>query len=161
MGNVRQSSGREHRGALSLCVALLGMLLPSAGRAQTEHADHAEPAARVPTVSLPSSIVSVGGGFALTLATSPNPIRLNEPFELTVLVRALSADARGTPSVTVDAQMPAHRHGMNTQPHREQLGEDRFLFRGLLFHMAGDWEVVIDAAQGRLRDRGIVRLVLE
>ena len=161
MGHVRQSSRREHRGALSLCVALLAVSLPSAGRAQTPHAHHMEPAARVPTARLPNSIVSEGGGFAITLATSPSPIRLNEPFELTVLVRALAPDSRGSLSVTVDAEMPAHRHGMNTRPDREQLGEGRFLFRGLLFHMAGTWEVVIDAAQGRVRDRGIARLVIE
>jgi hypothetical protein len=161
VGHIRQSTGREHCGALSLCVALLAASLPSAGGAQAAHAGHTEPAARVPAASLPNSIVSEGGGFAITLATSPSPIRLNEPFELTVLVRGLAPDGRGPVSVTVDAQMPAHKHGMSTRPHREQLGEGRFLFRGLLFHMAGDWEVVIDAAQGRLRDRGIVRLVIE
>ena len=64
-------------------------------------------------------------------------------------------------SVTVEAQMPAHRHGMNTRPHREQLDADRFLFRGLLFHMAGEWEVVVEAAQGRVRDRATARLVIE
>lgn len=161
MGHVRQSSCREHGGALSLCIALLAVSLPGAGLAQTGHGGHAPPTARVPTARLPNSIVSEGGEFAITLATSPNPIRLNEPFELTVMIRSLAPDGRGLVSVTIDAEMPAHRHGMNTRPQREQLGEDRYLFRGLLFHMAGEWEVVIDAAQGRLRDRGIARLVLE
>jgi hypothetical protein len=135
-----------------LGVALLAASLPSAGRAQ---------AARVPAAMVPNSIVTESGAFAMTLKTSPSPIRLNEPFELTVLVRALAPDARGPLSVTVDAQMPAHRHGMSTRPQREQLAGDRFLFHGLLLHMAGDWEVVIDAAQGRARDRGIVQLIIE
>lgn len=159
MGNVRESAG--HRGALTLCLALLAAALPGAGRAQTPHAGHAEPIARVPTAMFPNSIVSEDRAFAMTLATSPSPIRLNEPFELTVLIRPLTPDTRGALSATVDAQMPAHLHGMNTRPQREPLGEDKFLFRGLLFHMAGEWELVIDAAQGRSRDRGVVRLVIE
>ena len=161
MGHVRQSPYREHGGALSFCIALLAVSLPSGGRAQAAHAHHMEPAARVPTARLPNSIVSEGSEFAMTLATSPSPIRLNEPFELTVMVRSLASDGRGPVSVTIDAQMPAHRHGMNTRPDREQLGEGKFLFRGLLFHMAGEWEVVIDAAQGRVRGRGTARLVIE
>ena len=161
MGHVRQSARRQHCGALTVCVALLAASLPCVGRSQTAHAGHAEPAARVPTASLPKSIVSEGGAFAIAFETSPNPIRLNEPFELTVLVRALASDGRSPLFVTVDATMPAHRHGMNTRPSREQLGEDRVLFRGLLLHMAGDWEVVIDVAQGRVRDRGVGRLVIE
>jgi hypothetical protein len=161
MGNVRKRLGKEHGAALIRCFAVLAVSLPGIGSAQAAHASHAAPAARVPTARLPASIVSEGGAFAMALATSPSPIRLNEPFELTVVVRALEGDGGGALSVTVDARMPAHQHGMNTRPSREQLSDDRLLFRGLLLHMAGDWEVVIDAAQGRVRDRGVVRVVIE
>ena len=159
MGDVRESAGR--RGALTLCLALLAAALPGAGAAQPAHAGQGQPAARVPTVLFPNSIVREDRAFAMTLATSPSPIRLNEPFELTILIRPLTADARGALSATVDARMPAHSHGMNTRPQREPLGDDQFRFRGLLFHMAGEWELVIDVAQGRARDRGVVRLVIE
>jgi len=163
MGHVRENAYREHRGALSVCAALLAALLPCAAGAQPAHAGHAghAEAARVPTAQVPTSLVSENGSFAITLEASPSPIRLNEPFELTVAARALAGDGRGVLSVTVDAQMPAHRHGMNTRPYREALREDRFLFRGMLFHMSGEWEIVIEAAQGSVRDRAIVRLVIE
>ena len=162
MGHVRKSARREHCSALSVCIGLLAAALPCAGRAQPAHAGHAPPAApRVPTAVLASQVVSDSGAFAIELMTSPDPIRLNEHFVLIVIVRPLSPDSRGPLSVTTEAQMPAHRHGMNTRPHREQLDGDRFLFRGLLFHMAGEWEVVVEVAQGRVRDRATARLVIE
>jgi hypothetical protein len=162
MGHVRKSAcRREHRGALSLCIGLLAASLPCAGRAQPAHAGHAPPAARVPTATLTSELVTDGGAFALELTTSPQPIKLNELFELTVVVRPVASDSRGSLSVTADARMPAHSHGMNTRLDREDLGDGRFLFRGLLFHMAGEWEVVLEVAQGRVRDRATARLVIE
>lgn len=48
------------------------------------------------------------------------------------------ADARLT---KVDASMPAHRHGMNYRPSLTALGEGRYRAEGLMFHMAGDWEL--------------------
>jgi hypothetical protein len=160
MGHLRQDA-REHCGALSLCVALLATALPCGGSAQPAHAGHVRPVARVPDARLPNSVVSEGGAFALALDTSPNPIRLNELFELTIVARPLAGDGRGPLSVSLDATMPAHRHGMNTRPYREQIRDDQFLFRGILFHMAGEWELVIDAVQGGVRDRAVVRLVIE
>jgi hypothetical protein len=51
------------------------------------------------------------------------------------------ADARLT---RVDASMPAHRHGMNYRPSVVNLGEGRYRAEGLMFHMAGDWELRFD-----------------
>jgi hypothetical protein len=161
MGHLRNRARREHCSALSVCIGLLAAALPWDGRGQPQHAGHAVPAARVPKATLAGPVVSDSGAFALVLSTTPSPIRLNEHFELTVVVRPVSPDSRAPLSVTVEAQMPAHRHGMNTRPHRQQLDGDRFLFRGLLFHMAGEWEVVVEVAQGRVRDRATARLVIE
>ena len=44
----------------------------------------------------------------------------------------------------VDASMPAHRHGMNYRPSLTALGEGRYRAEGLMFHMAGDWELRFD-----------------
>lgn len=57
----------------------------------------------------------------------------------------------------VDATMPEHRHGMNYQPSLQALGGGRWRAEGLMFHMAGRWELRLDlvAPDGRsesLRD---------
>lgn len=164
MGHFRESPRREHCGALSFLLAALAASLPCGGHAQGSHAGHAmtsAPVARVPSATLTSEVVTDAGAFRLELRTSPQPVELNEPFELTVVVHAASPDAHGPLSVTADAAMPAHRHGMNTRPQREQLDAASFLFRGMLFHMAGGWEVALEVAQGRVRDRAVVRVVIE
>jgi len=58
------------------------------------------------------------------------------------------AEARLT---RVDASMPAHRHGMNYRPSLVALGDGRYLAEGLMFHMAGDWELRFDVELGRQR----------
>jgi hypothetical protein len=66
-------------------------------------------------------------------------IPLSRPFEL--LVRACPADVE---LLKVDARMPAHRHGMNYRPSIVALGDGRWRVTGLLFHMAGDWQLRLD-----------------
>lgn len=56
-------------------------------------------------------------------------------------VRVCPADAR---LLAVDATMPAHRHGMNYRPTLKPLGDGRWRVEGLMFHMAGRWELRLD-----------------
>lgn len=44
----------------------------------------------------------------------------------------------------VDATMPEHRHGMNYGPSLHSLGAGRWRVDGLLWHMAGRWELRFD-----------------
>lgn len=52
--------------------------------------------------------------------------------------------------VAVDADMPAHKHGMNYRPTVRALAPGRYQAEGLLLHMAGRWRILIDLqpAQG-------------
>ena len=50
----------------------------------------------------------------------------------------------------VDADMPAHRHGMNYRPTLQLQEEGRFTAQGLLLHMPGRWRVRLEVeTQGR------------
>lgn len=53
----------------------------------------------------------------------------------------------------VDAVMPEHRHGMNYRPSVKALGDGRWRAEGLMFHMAGRWELRLDVAQGGRTER--------
>jgi hypothetical protein len=44
----------------------------------------------------------------------------------------------------VDATMPEHQHGMNYRPRLLDLGAGRWRAEGLMFHMAGRWELRFD-----------------
>jgi hypothetical protein len=48
-------------------------------------------------------------------------------------------------TIRVDADMPAHRHGMNYRTSVTALAQPgRFRAEGLLLHMAGRWRVIVD-----------------
>ena len=56
---------------------------------------------------------------------------------------AACAKAGGEPkSVSIDAQMPEHRHGMNYRPEVKRLSPGRWRAEGLMFHMPGKWQLV-------------------
>jgi hypothetical protein len=71
--------------------------------------------------------ITVGQPFALRVQLCPTTLRLQR----------------------VDAWMPEHRHGMNYRPSVTPLGDGQWRVQGLLWHMAGRWELrldVVDAA---------------
>lgn len=134
--------------------------LPAADAAHAVHAAAGE--ADVPMASLQQEVPTDGGTFNVRLSTSPHPLRLNEYFELIVEIRSLDEPSNDSPlRVGVDARMPGHEHGMNTRPRRLELEDGRFVFAGMLFHMAGEWAVELDVARGRIREKAKTRLTLE
>jgi hypothetical protein len=111
---------------------------------------------------LPSHVVSDGGSFDLTLSSSPREIPLNELFEITVQVSAAKTVRDPNPFwISVDATMPTHQHGMNTRARVEDLGNGKFVIRGMLFHMAGEWELAVDVAKGSVHERAKTVVVVE
>ena len=75
--------------------------------------------------------------------SEPTPLPINEPFEL--YVRALDNTGAVPPgaSLTVEGWMPDHGHGMLRQPVATLQPDGWFHVEGMLFHMAGDWELRI------------------
>jgi hypothetical protein len=66
-------------------------------------------------------------------------IAVGQPFVM--LIAVCPADAQ---LARVDATMPEHRHGMNYRPSLQSLGGGRWRVEGLLWHMAGRWELQFD-----------------
>ena len=78
----------------------------------------------------------------LVYRTSPPKIAIGQHFSVDAIVCAKS---QGEPTgVRVDAQMPAHRHGMNYRARVTPKGGGRYVAEGLLFHMPGRWQLVFD-----------------
>lgn len=85
-----------------------------------------------------SSLAGDGLQAAWRVAEAPT-IEVARHFALDI--RLCPADAE---LLVVDATMPAHRHGMNYRPSLKPLGAGRWRVEGLMFHMAGAWELRMD-----------------
>jgi hypothetical protein len=82
----------------------------------------------------------------IELAAAPDRVRARSQrrwrsgrhFALDVVVCARAGAALPV-ALRVDADMPAHRHGMNYRPTVRALGDGRYRADGLMLHMAGRW----------------------
>jgi hypothetical protein len=63
--------------------------------------------------------------------------------------------------IVLDAQMPAHGHGMNYRPTVTSTGPGRFRVAGLMLHMPGMWRLTFDLVQGDKRTRLTQEVILE
>ena len=62
---------------------------------------------------------------------------------------------------SADATMPEHRHGMNYRPRIAPLGGGRFRVDGMMFHMAGHWQLVFEVQAGKETTRFIHDVQIE
>jgi hypothetical protein len=84
-----------------------------------------------------------GSHFRVVALPDPAPIPLNMPFALDI--RICDARMAEVPRLTlVDAQMPAHRHGMNYTPKVTKQDWGVYRAEGLLLHMPGEWEFIFE-----------------
>jgi hypothetical protein len=91
----------------------------------------------------PATLVTKDGGFAVTLSPTKGAIVRNEHFSLDLFVEPSKAGG-GPLKVAVDADMPAHRHGMHTQPVITDQGDNTYQIDGMLFHMSGEWVITVE-----------------
>jgi hypothetical protein len=85
----------------------------------------------------PREATTDGGTWVIRYTPDPDPIPLSEPFSL-----ALEVEGPAPAGLAVDAQMPAHGHGMPTLPVVSG-AEGAWTAEGLLFQMAGEWEILV------------------
>ena len=89
----------------------------------------------------------VAQGYTVAFVPSRWPIAVGQLFSLTMQVCA--EPGRTLPvGLRVDADMPAHRHGMNYRPTVKELGPGSYAVEGLMFHMPGRWRFRIELGGG-------------
>jgi hypothetical protein len=93
--------------------------------------------------------IAEADGMQVAFVTQPSPVPVGRHFALRFAVCDARA-ARSVRSVAVDADMPAHRHGMNYRASVSARADGLYDARGLMFHMPGRWRVIFDLA---LEDR--------
>lgn len=109
-----------------------------------------------------NEIVSDRGTYVVNYTSIPDPIPLNEVFELRVEVRERNKTMLATGlSLDVDAGMPAHNHGMFTRPEIEQLDDGSFRVTAMLFHMPGEWRITFVVHRGAIRETAVTNVVMK
>lgn len=83
--------------------------------------------------------------YPVAFAPRARPIAVGRHFALDIQV-CPQAGAPAPRGIAVDADMPAHQHGMNYRASVKPLGAGRYRADGLMFHMPGRWRVVFDVA---------------
>lgn len=82
-------------------------------------------------------------GWQIAFVAQPGPLRAGKPFALDIVL--CSTVMAGQPTrVAVDAEMPAHKHGMNYRAVVKPVGAQRYRAEGLLFHMPGRWRFLFE-----------------
>ena len=93
-------------------------------------------------------LVATGGadapGLSVAFAPHPGPLAVGRHFKVAGRV------CGGARLLRVDADMPAHRHGMNYRPELKTEG-DAFEATGLMLHMPGTWRFRFEVEAGGRR----------
>jgi len=129
-------------------IALIAASVPATGQAcepvlAGEAAGVLRSAARAVAYRIEPKDIAIGAHFAVELAV------------------CATRGAMPVESLAVDADMPAHRHGMNYRATIVTLGGERYRAEGLMFHMPGRWRLIIELRAGDGVERLTDELVVE
>jgi len=100
-----------------------------------------------------------GGTYYIYWDSIPGDIPFNDSFKITAMIHdGVDHSYMYTDKdLFVDATMPAHGHGMDTTPEVTKTG-GLFQIDGMLFHMAGDWELVFAVSDGETVEKALFNL---
>jgi YtkA-like protein len=87
--------------------------------------------------------LTAADGSRVAFISRPMPLPVGQHFDLDFVVCGATA-LRTDAAIQVDADMPAHRHGMNYRATVATLSPGVYRASGLMFHMPGRWRVIFD-----------------
>ncbi|MBK8269941.1 MAG: FixH family protein [Planctomycetes bacterium] len=147
---------------MAILISIAGCGQPKAsGTSQTARSQEGASPSKSP--GEPVKLFDAEKTYRIEFSPDPSPIGTSAPFSLHVNVtRASTGEPVGEEaSLVVDAAMPEHRHGMNTQPRVSRVGRGQFDVEGMLLHMPGRWEIYFDVTEGAVTRRATLQLELE
>ena len=106
-----------------------------------------------------NNLPSIDGHFFITLQSKTEPIPLNKIHQWILHVKDKNELPVSDATILLDGGMPAHNHGLPTQPSATSLGEGSYLIDGIKFSMTGVWELWVYIQTDKITDR--VRLELK
>ena len=164
------------------CILLTALLLTACGKGADPSAETTPPAtvastptpASVPAVTppvtaapdtAPGSIAPAESSnrlFSARVTSELEPVVINQLHSWTLhLQTADGAPVEGA-TITVSGSMPAHSHGMPTNPQvTADLGSGNYRVEGIQFQMGGEWEVIFNITAGAVTDAVVFRFTLQ
>jgi hypothetical protein len=106
----------------------------------------------VPEFSGAGTRMLEAGRYTLAYRASPSEIPLGRHFSLEIAVCANAGEPLPD-GLSVDAQMPEHRHGMNYKPSIVREAAGRYRADGLMLHMPGRWDFIFEVRAAGRADR--------
>ena len=95
-----------------------------------------------PVPNLQAGVMSENGLFRASWESRPEAPEINEIHEWVLHVETAAGEPAAGAIVTVNGDMPAHGHGMPTEPQvTADLGGGDYLVEGMSFQMGGYWIV--------------------
>lgn len=91
----------------------------------------------------PNPWIASANDARIAFVARPSPVPVGRHFDLDFVVCS-SAAVRDDAAIQVDADMPAHRHGMNYRATVSMVSAGVYRAEGLMFHMPGRWRVIFD-----------------
>jgi hypothetical protein len=131
---------------LSVFVVLLGTLVLAACGTPGPEAPAATNQSEAP-VEVPNSSLTDNGLYRISFTSALDPIAINQLHSWTLHVETADGRPVEDAQISVDGGMPAHGHGLPTQPQVTQnLGNGDYLLEGVRFQMPGAWVMRFDVA---------------
>jgi hypothetical protein len=98
----------------------------------------------------PAGVASQGGLYRVAFEADPASSPVNRLHTWEFDLRDGDGDPVPGARVSVGGDMPAHGHGLPTQPRVRELGDGAYVIEGMKFQMGGRWfvELRIDGAEG-------------
>ena len=113
-----------------------------------------------PVPNLQTGVMSENGLFQASWQSRPEAPAINEVHEWVLHIETAAGEPAAGALVTVDGDMPAHGHGMPTEPQvTADLGDGDYLVEGMSFQMGGYWIVDVTVTYDGATD--LVRFGLE
>ena len=97
--------------------------------------------------------VSEAGLFRTSIESEVDPIPVNAIHAWKLHIETSAGQPVTDAVITIDGGMPAHGHGLPTEPKVTQnLGGGDYLVEGMKFHMQGQWVVTFQITAGNRED---------
>ena len=109
----------------------------------------------------PESYPSRSGNYTVSYDSELKPPLINRIHSWTVFIEDNDGNPLVGAQLSMTGGMPIHNHGLPTDPRMtEELGDGRYLFEGVRFHMNGAWELTLSIEANGSRDIVVIPLTL-
>ena len=163
-------------------ILLTAILLTACGKAADPSGETTPPAA-VTTTPTPASVLVVTPPVAAAAVTALGsvapaesnnrlfrasviselePVVINQLHSWTLHLQTADGAPVERATITVSGSMPAHSHGMPTNPQvTADLGGGNYRVEGIQFQMGGEWEGIFNITAGAVTDAVVFRFTLQ